>query len=38
MVIVAKYDLIENPERGVFCKELGAEFLSMLWWSTNSKR
>jgi len=30
MVIVAKYELIENPARGVFCKELGAEFLSVL--------
>jgi hypothetical protein len=30
MVIVSKYQLIENPEKGVFCEELGAEFLSLL--------
>jgi hypothetical protein len=30
MVIVSDYELIENPEKGVFCEELGADFLSLL--------
>jgi hypothetical protein len=30
MIIVAEYELIENLEKGVFCKERGAESLSML--------
>jgi len=33
MVILSKYELVENPEKGVFCKERGAEFLSMLQWN-----
>jgi hypothetical protein len=30
MVILAEYELIANPEKGVFCKECGAELLSLL--------
>lgn len=30
MVIVADYELVLNPEKGVFGKEFGAELLSML--------
>jgi hypothetical protein len=32
MIIVAKYDLIENPEKkGVFSPERGAKLLPHLW-------
>jgi hypothetical protein len=30
MVIVTEYELIENPDKGVFCKERGADPLSLL--------
>jgi len=30
MVFVTKYELIENPEEGVFRKERGAEYLPQL--------
>jgi hypothetical protein len=33
MIILAKYELVENPEKkGVFREERGAELLSMLRW------
>jgi hypothetical protein len=32
MIIIAEYELVENPKKkGVFRKERGAELLSMLW-------
>jgi hypothetical protein len=30
MVIVTEYELIENPDKGVFCEERGADSLSLL--------
>ena len=30
MVILSNYELIENPEKGVFCKEQGADSVPML--------
>jgi hypothetical protein len=30
MVIITEYKLVENPDKGIFRKECGAESLSML--------
>jgi len=30
MVILTDFELVENPETGVFCKERWAELLSLL--------
>jgi hypothetical protein len=32
MVIISSYELVENPNTGVFCSERRAEPLPLLWW------